>query len=407
MAEARSRGSRSVVQRTKPRVKRGVPGYLIAILILAGVGVGGMLFWRAFQSSAGAAPSGDSALAAARRYIEEGSWQIAKQQLEAMDAASPEERAQRDALLEEIADKFAQAELDSHNQVGTRYKDTKLGKYGDPDFAASGEVVWGNDLGDGEYNGAYQDDRHNQLTSDVYDTAHYEGVFLQYMRWLTVEDGFFDVARITADGEEVWSNWNSGQEQAGDHHLDDRWEPHAVALNGQGDDGELQIAWEIQSDPGLFFGGWNIDQVCIYAPATADNRLGISDFGVAATEEGVALSWTQPKHAPVTGVKVVRKDGSFPTDHTDGEVVYESSDITLEAAASAIDASAYGDAHYAIYATDGTAWLSWTREGFNAASVEVGGTAPGAAGCGCQTGGSPAGLAVGLFGLLALRRRRD
>lgn len=282
-----------------------------------------------------------------------------------------------------------------------------MGLYGDPPSAYSGERVWGNDLGGGEFNGAYQDGKHNQLRSPVYDTAHYQGVFLQYMRWLTVEDGVFDKARILADEAEVWTNWSSGEEAGTDHHLDDRWEPHVVHLDGLGDDGSLQLAWEIESDPGVFFGGWNIDDVCIYAPATADNRLGIGDFVATRTGGDVNLSFTTPRHAPFTEVKVVRKQGDWPTSVTDGEVVFEATGLELEAPVTAVDPTRDVDLYYAVYASDGDTWLSWTREGFNAAAVDA--LPPGASlpGCSCDsTGPRSVALWLPLLGLLGLRRRQ-
>jgi hypothetical protein len=57
-----------------------------------------------------------------------------------------------------------------------------MGMGGDPDYAASGNNVWGNDLG-GEvngqqYNGEYQNDKHNQLLSSIVDVDGYEQVCL-------------------------------------------------------------------------------------------------------------------------------------------------------------------------------------------------------------------------------------
>ena len=71
--------------------------------------------------------------------------------------------------------------------------ESQLGLGGDPDFAASGDYVWGNDLG-GEvngqqYNGEYQNSKHNQLLSPSFDVSDYEEIVLTYDRWLSVEDG--------------------------------------------------------------------------------------------------------------------------------------------------------------------------------------------------------------------------
>ncbi|TNE90686.1 MAG: hypothetical protein EP330_07605 [Deltaproteobacteria bacterium] len=279
------------------------------------------------------------------------------------------------------------------------------GLSGDPSAAYSGRNVWGNDLGNGEYNGAYQADRVNQLFTPALDTRHYLGSFLQYRRWLNVEDGTYDKALIKADGEVVWNNWSSTP--GDEHHQDAMWAPHAVELGTAGDDGEVTLAWEIQSDAGLDFGGWNIDDVCIYAPDTPDNRLGISDFAAnAADGRVIELTWTNPVHAPVEELVVVRKAGEYPTSHDDGKVVFRSDELTLGALMRFEDKARKGvDFHYAVYASDGTNWLSWTRPGFNADVGIAGGEG---AGCGCNSNPAPAAgwLGLGLLGLVVRRRRK-
>ena len=112
------------------------------------------------------------------------------------------------------------------------------------------------------------------------------GTFLHYQRWLQIEDGFYDQARIRADAKVIWSNHETDESNGIEHHKEDRWVPHSVSLDGHGDDGEVQISWTLTSDGGLTFGGWNIDDVCIYAPATTDNRLGITDFRASSTGSG-------------------------------------------------------------------------------------------------------------------------
>ena len=155
---------------------------------------------------------------------------------------------------------------------------TPAGLEGDPDFAYSGDNVWGNDLGgtiDGQqYNGAYQSDKHNRLLSPVIDVSAYDGPFIvQFQRWLTVEDGFYDEAVITINDKEVWSNHATEYSIGDEHHKDTQWAPHTLMVE-HASDGTLQIGWEIDSDGGLEFGGWNIDDVCVYAISDADNTGG-------------------------------------------------------------------------------------------------------------------------------------
>ncbi|HMV66992.1 MAG TPA: hypothetical protein PKA64_09090 [Myxococcota bacterium] len=277
---------------------------------------------------------------------------------------------------------------------------------GDPDAAASGNKVWGTDLGGDDFNGQYQNEKQTRLISPEIDTLHYEGVFLRYQRWLTIEDGVYDQARIRADGQAVWTNFESDVDNGVQHHLDDRWETHVVKLAGQADDGKVELAWDLQSDQGLAFGGWTLDDVCLYAPATPDNRLGVHDLVVTGDRRAdVTLTWTQPLHAPVTEVVVVKKVGGPPTSHTDGKVVFSTKDVAVGAAASAQDHAGPGEVWYAVYASDGEHWLSWTREGFNAAAVDLDADGEPDAGCGCATGGASWSW-VGALGLLAATRRR-
>ncbi|MFT5685011.1 MAG: MYXO-CTERM domain-containing protein [Myxococcota bacterium] len=144
---------------------------------------------------------------------------------------------------------------------------TPAGLGGDPSFANSGDNVWGNDLGgtiDGEdYNGEYQNDKHNQLTSPAIDTLGYETVVVQFQRWLSVEDGYYDQATVLINDDVVWENHGTEYENGGEHHQDSQWALQTIQLDAT-DVSDLTISWEILSDGGLSMGGWNVDDVCIY-----------------------------------------------------------------------------------------------------------------------------------------------
>ena len=290
------------------------------------------------------------------------------------------------------------------------------GFYGDPSEAASGTKVWGNDLGGGNYNGAYQDGKHNRLESPVWRTKPYRNVFLRYARWLQVEDGTFDQARITADSVDVWSNWATSEDQGTDHHLDDRWATHVVPLPEAAlDDGKVTLGWELQSDQGLFFGGWNIDDVCLFAPDTPDNRLGIGDFQADDGSDGVTLTWTHPRHDPVERVRVVRTRGRWPLGPDDGDIVWEADDVALGADAEVVDSTSGKRLYYAVYAYNGTEWLSYTLDGWNADTIDPNPVPltgdeelTAAASCACRQGTPGGALGLLLIGVgLVLRRRRS
>lgn len=138
-----------------------------------------------------------------------------------------------------------------------------IGLGGDPDFAYSGTKVWGNDLGGGNYNGTYQSDKWNRLSSPVFDVTGYDTVLLHFQRWLNVEDGYYDQSQVTANGAVVWSNHISSQNSGDEHHEDVQWAPHTIVVPMNGES-SIEFGWEIISDQGLELGGWTIDDVCVY-----------------------------------------------------------------------------------------------------------------------------------------------
>ncbi|MFZ5476574.1 MAG: M36 family metallopeptidase [Myxococcota bacterium] len=140
------------------------------------------------------------------------------------------------------------------------------GMGGDPAEAFSGARIWGNDLGGGEYNGEYQPEIVNRLTSPDIDVGEGGTLIVQFRRWLQVEDAEYDVASVYANEEAVWSNHES---RAGDEHTEDGvWMLHTMAVEVDGS--TLSLGWEIDSDEGLEFGGWNVDDVCVYRPVASE-----------------------------------------------------------------------------------------------------------------------------------------
>ncbi len=138
----------------------------------------------------------------------------------------------------------------------------------DPDEAFSGRSVWGNDLGGGQYNGEYQAGVVNRLTSVEIDLGGASPIVVQYRRWLNVEDGIYDRARVYLDDEVVWENYETSERQGDAHTQDAEWMLHTLLVEPAGD--VATLAWEIDSDGGLEFGGWNIDDVCVYRVSAED-----------------------------------------------------------------------------------------------------------------------------------------
>ena len=162
---------------------------------------------------------------------------------------------------------------------------TPIGLGGDPDFASSGSNVWGNDLGGGDYNGEYQNGKHNRLTSIDIDVGDNDDLVLQYRRWLHVEDGYYDQANILANDQQVWTNHATQESIGTEHHQDDQWMLHSVPIEADGS-GTLTLSWDIVTDRGLTMGGWNIDDVCVYAVRPFDGSGSGSGSGPGGSGDG-------------------------------------------------------------------------------------------------------------------------
>ncbi len=248
----------------------------------------------------------------------------------------------------------------------------------DPTEAASGSYIWGNDLGGGNYNGEYQPDKHNRLWTPEIDVSGYDTVVLQYNRWLAVEDGYWDTAQIVQldDPESIddyvvlWENYGSPGGRSVDyseHTRDEQWTPHTLQVEVP-ESGQLRVGWDIISDAGLELGGWNIDDVCVYALLdTTGGDTGGGDTGEPAGDGGSAGS-----------------DGGSAGDG---------------GSSSGGDTGLLGDDTGSSSAGDG-----------GSSADDTGGSGEQKGGCGCaSTPANPApalGLASFLLGLVGLRRRR-
>ncbi|MCA9687697.1 MAG: DUF4215 domain-containing protein, partial [Myxococcales bacterium] len=103
------------------------------------------------------------------------------------------------------------------------------------------------------------------MQSPAIDVSAWERVRLQYRRWLTIEDGFYDQATITANGQQAWANFAGPDDfDASNHHIDHEWRFHDVEVTPfVSPTGEVQLAYNHFSDGGLEFGGWTVDEVCL------------------------------------------------------------------------------------------------------------------------------------------------
>ncbi len=115
-------------------------------------------------------------------------------------------------------------------------------------------------------NGAYAAKQRSWVKTPSVDIGQYSDVRLQYRRWLSVEDSHFDQAIVSANDRNAWINYTADNgDSSSFHHIDKEWRFHDVPLSGFFRGHQLQVGWEITSDGGLEFGGWQLDDVCIVA----------------------------------------------------------------------------------------------------------------------------------------------
>jgi hypothetical protein len=127
----------------------------------------------------------------------------------------------------------------------------------DPLSAHSGMKAWGNNYNNG---GEYISKMANYLESPIIDCSGFTHVYLKFWRWLSVEEGIYDHARVLVNDQVIYEN------QAHGHTIDKEWVQcvydisDIVALNSQ-----IQIQFTLDSDEALNFGGWNIDDLSLFA----------------------------------------------------------------------------------------------------------------------------------------------
>jgi len=159
------------------------------------------------------------------------------------------------------------------------------GSWSDPEFAFSGSKIWGNNL-----NGDYPSNSVNYLQSPEIDCQGYKNVRLQYRRFLGVEKGIYDQARILVNGNIVWEN------QPYYDHVDYQWELQDLDISPFADfNPSVRIRFQLNSDGWVELGGWNIDDfkvvgVSHYIPPGTFS-LTLPDEGDTVWDSNTQLFW--------------------------------------------------------------------------------------------------------------------
>jgi hypothetical protein len=180
----------------------------------------------------------------------------------------------------------------------------------DPSYAASGTKVWGNDLGISGYNGTYQSNVNNYLQSKTFSCAGYTGVHLRYRRWLTVERGIYDQAKVLVNGTEVWAN------DLNTDHNDTEWALHEIDVSALADNNpNVSLKYTLTTNGSGVRGGWNIDDLHVGIPVSGTlAELYASEVYLPASTGGVVtLSLNgAPSQAGRTYVTALSLSGTAP-----------------------------------------------------------------------------------------------
>lgn len=190
---------------------------------------------------------------------------------------------------------------------------------------------------------------------------------LRYQRWLSVEDALYDHAQLWINGAEVFRNRATAAGNSAS--IDTRWRRHAFDLDDHlGKAGELQFAWSLVTDPGLEFGGWALDDICVVQLADLPGHYRVQDL-VASDDldKSVHITWTQPWIVPLVGTTLVRKEGGWPESPVDGIVLDFDKEPVPGETRELTDKSVKPDTtyYYALFASDGE-WYTELVEGENA-----------------------------------------
>jgi hypothetical protein len=138
-------------------------------------------------------------------------------------------------------------------------------KFGKPDPYRAGEglTCLGNDLNEvgAAWNTLYAIDGDSYVQSPNINCLGKEGVHLAFRRWLSVEEGIYDAAFLSVNETELFRNPMNA------HIYDEAWEEVVYDISAIADNNPaVRIRFDLESDGGLQFGGWAIDDVRLFVP---------------------------------------------------------------------------------------------------------------------------------------------
>lgn len=145
------------------------------------------------------------------------------------------------------------------------------GQCGDPASGATGDNVYGYNLV-----GCYSDGMLEEfLTTTALDCSHHANIQLQFKRWLGIESGSYDHARVQVSND--GTTWNDVWVHSGSPIRDSAWQTVTADISGIADgQATVFVRWAMGPTDSLDSdSGWNIDDVQLSGVAT-DNFLVLS-----------------------------------------------------------------------------------------------------------------------------------
>ncbi|MFN0204804.1 MAG: hypothetical protein ACKVS6_00655 [Planctomycetota bacterium] len=140
----------------------------------------------------------------------------------------------------------------------------------DPSAAYSGSKIAGTDLSVSSTDGLYEPDSDIYLDSPPLDLSNISNARLRFRRWLSVEGSQYDFSTVSLKGGASGTLYtNPWQPEL----IDTSWTLQDLPAAGAGGIANVQFRFELATDGGLEFGGWNIDDVEVYSitPTPAGN----------------------------------------------------------------------------------------------------------------------------------------
>ena len=181
------------------------------------------------------------------------------------------------------------------------------GEHGGPDPTSgyTGDYVLGYNL-NGDYPNYLSE---TNLTSTAIDCSNMFGVTLKFWRWLGVEQPSYDHAyvRISTDGNNWYTIWENPETIS-----DYAWTQMELDISDYADDqSEVYLRWVMgETDGGLTYCGWNIDDIEIFAYDEISEPIELSHFSATYSHliACAYINWSTLFETDVVGFNIYRSE---------------------------------------------------------------------------------------------------